>query len=514
MKSIFRDRSGNLVLPLVVATLFHASSLIAQLPDTVKLENLGGSVNSRFDEVGPIISPDGKTLYLDRTDHPDNVGKDDIWVSTLQRDGTWSVAKNIGVPLNNADHNFVSAVTPDGNTLLLGNVYNPDGTMGPGVSMVYRMQRGWSAPRKLDIRNYYSLGLSANYTLANDGKTLLMAVERNDSYGDLDLFVSFLQPEGDWSEPVNLGPDINTPGADRTPFLAADGVTLYYASDGRGGYGSSDIFVARRLDSTWRRWSTPVNMGKPINTSGWDGFFTIPASGEYAYLVSSQNSFGGADIFRVRLREESKPRPVVLISGRVLDANTKQPLEAEINYTSDDGQNSGTARTDPATGEYKVTLPAGSSYSFRAMAVNYSDASDRIDLTKVDAYKEITRDFLLKPLQVGSTVRLSSVLFAIGSDELQSVSRPDLNRVIRLLSENPVMEIEIAGHTDNMGDDDKNLDLSQRRADAVKRYLVDNGIASARIVARGYGESTPTSTNDTAEGRRLNRRVEFTVTKQ
>ena len=249
-----RRRALPLFLLLGVG-LLAGGSLRAQGRDSVFLENLGPNVNSSYDEVGPVISPDGKTLYFDRPNHPENFGDDDIWVSELQANGSWSLGRNIGAPLNNADNNFVSSVTPDGNTLLLGNVYNRDGSMGPGVSIVRRTRTGWGTPQALKIRNYYSTASTANYSLANDGKTLLMAIQRNDSYGEMDLYVSFLQPNNEWSEPMNLGPDINSTGYDRTPFLAADGVTLYFSSDGLGGYGSSDIFVSRRLDSTWQRWS-------------------------------------------------------------------------------------------------------------------------------------------------------------------------------------------------------------------------------------------------------------------
>ncbi|HVZ41429.1 MAG TPA: OmpA family protein [Candidatus Kapabacteria bacterium] len=504
--------------PRILASAFAlllllAARGVAQPADSLLLENLGRNINSTYNDVGPVISPDGKTLYFDRTDHPDNIGNDDIWYSTLQSDGSWAPAKNIGTPLNNFDHNFVSTVTPDGNTLLLGNVYNPDGTMGPGVSIVHRTRDGWGKPQKLNIRNYYSRALSANYYLGNDGKTLLMAVDRNDTRGDLDLYVSFLRSNGEWSEPLNLGPDVNTRGADRTPFLAADGVTLYFASDGRGGYGSSDIFVTRRLDSTWQHWSAPENLGPPINSEAWDGFFTIPASGDYAYLVSAKNSFGEADIFRVLLPERMRPHPVVLLSGHVYDAATKKPLDATITYEgSGPGGRGGTARTDPATGAYRVTLPAGAKYSFTATSDGYRPDHTSVDLSKTATYQETTHDFYLKPgPRPVADEPIGPIEFVTGSTQVSSTAASTLERIATKLKADASVQAEVAGHTDNVGDESANQALSERRAEAVAAYLRKFGVPTDQITTRGYGESQPIESNDTEAGRRKNRRVVVTI---
>jgi len=505
---LLKERGLAAILMLAMSMLCR-DTLIAQ-DDSLVLENLGPNINSRYDEVGPVISPDGKTLYFDRSNHPDNFGDDDIWVSTLRPDGSWSPAVNFGPPLNNRYNNFVCSVTPDGNTLLLGNVYLPDGTMGPGASIVRRTRNGWGKPEALKIRNYYSVAQAVNYRLANDGRTLLMSVQRSDGYGEMDLYVSFLEKNGEWSEPLNLGPDVNTAGFDRTPFLAADGETLYFASDGHGGFGSSDIFVTRRLDSTWRRWSPPENLGRPISTEGWDGFFTLPASGDYAYLVSSQNAYGAADIFRVKLTAALRPKAVALVSGRVLDARTRMPIAGTVVYQSTgDAGESGTARSDPRMGTYKITLPAGESYGFSVSANGYLPSSDRIDLSAVDTYREITRDFLLTPVKGEEPVTLNSVYFHTGSAELLQPAIEELDGLVKYLKANPATRAEIAGHTDNVGADDSNEELSRERADAVVNYLESQGIDAGRLVAQGYGESRPVASNATAAGRKRNRRVEF-----
>ncbi len=495
--------------------LFATASLCAQNSDSLRLENLGPSINSEYMDVGPVISPDGKTLYFDRTDHPENVGNDDIWFSTRKPDGSWSPAKNIGSPLNNYEHNYVCTVTPDGNTLLVGNVYLPNGMMGPGVSVVHRERNGWGRPEKLNVTNYYTHGLSANYYLANDGRTLLLALERNDGYGDMDIFVSFVQPNGTWSAPANLGQTINTGGAERTPFLAADGVSLYFASDGHGGLGNSDIFVSRRLDSTWRKWSKPENLGRPINSEGWDGFFTIPASGDYAYLVSSEGAIGEMDIFRVRMRPEMRPNPVVLLSGHVYDARTKRPIASGLTYNAASvrgakGAN-GEARTDPSTGGYSATLPAGARYSITASAPGYAAKRASVDASRIDKYTEMTQDFYLVPVAVKKAPTGGPILFASGSAELSAVARRQLDGVAEAVAERSGVRLRLSGHTDDVGEEAANQELSVQRVNAAAEYLIQHGVAADRIERTARGETEPARPNSTASGRQRNRRVEVVV---
>ncbi|MEM7041055.1 MAG: hypothetical protein AAF570_29090, partial [Bacteroidota bacterium] len=191
-------------------------------------ENLGGAVNSQYDEIMPIISPDGKTLYYDRKDHPENTGgivNDDIWMSTLGSTNKWTRAENVGPPLNNKGHNFLTAISPDGNTALLGNVYEKDGSMSSGLSIARATRDGWGFPKRLVIRNYYNNNKFSEFHLGTDGKTIIMTVQRADSRGGKDLYVSFVRPDGTWTEPKNLGRAVNTAATEMSPFLAADGKT-------------------------------------------------------------------------------------------------------------------------------------------------------------------------------------------------------------------------------------------------------------------------------------------------
>jgi len=281
-------------------------------------ENLGRNVNSPYPDMLPIISPDGRTLYFARKNAPENLGaekKDDIYFSEKLPNGQWSVAKNIGAPLNTDEHNFVCAISPDGKTMYLANRYDYR-TEGNGVAVSYRQNNGtWSKPKPLNINNMYNLNKFACYHVSLDEKVMVMAIERSDSYGDMDLYVSFRYADGNWSEPMNMGADLNTAGAEASVFLAADGKTLYFASNGHAGYGDFDMFMSKRLDNSWKNWSTPVNLGEKINTPGRDIYYTIPASGDYAYYSSDRMGYGYNDLFRILLPKELRPDAVNISSS-------------------------------------------------------------------------------------------------------------------------------------------------------------------------------------------------------
>jgi outer membrane protein OmpA-like peptidoglycan-associated protein len=478
-------------------------------------QNLGASINTEYDEIMPIIAPDGKSLYFDRKDHPANTGgivNDDIWFSTLATTGKWSKAENIGAPLNNKGHNFLTAIAPDGNTALLGNVYEADGNMSSGLSIARRARDGWDFPQKLIIQNYYNNNKFSEFHLGADGKTIVMTVQRQDSYGNKDLYVSFANPDGTYTEPRNLGSVVNSAATEMSPFLAADGKTLYFSSDGFSGYGNKDMFMTRRLDASWTKWSQPQNLGPLINSANWDAYYSVPASGEYAYFSSENKALGKTDINRILLPNALRPEAVVLIRGRVLDENTKEPIKAKIIYELlSDGKEIGVANSNPKTGEYTIILPAGAKYGFLAQATGYMSENQNIDLTQITEYKEISQDLLLVPIRKGESVVLNNIFFSPSDAELKPDSKPELDRVLTFLQDNPTMKVEIAGHSNNACSEDWCMKLSTARAKAVYDYLTAKGANRTNIRYKGYGSSKPRWSNETPEGLRKNRRVEFTI---
>jgi len=379
------------------------------------------------------------------------------------------------------------------------------------LSISKKIEDRWSLPQKLNIRNYNNRGKYTSAFLANDAKTLLVAITRDDTYGGEDVYVSFQDKNDNWSQPLNLGPKINTASDEYTPFLASDMLTLYFTSEGKPGFGIGDIYMSKRLDDTWKNWSEPVNLGPAFNTALSDFYFTIPASGEHAYFVSASRAKGATDIFKIKLPAELQPNPVVLIHGKVLNVKSKAPISADIFYeTLPQGEERGKARSD-GLGRYKIVLPTGSVYGFRASRAGFISINDNIDVKDVKKYEEIEKDLYLAPIEVGQVVRINNLFFESNRVEIAEASFPELNRLAETMKQNPSVEIEIGGHTDDIGSEQDNLKLSEDRAKKVSFYLYNKGTEFARMRSKGYGESKPLVPNDTDENRKQNRRVEILI---
>jgi len=492
----------------------------------VKSENIGPKINTEFDELRPTISADGNLLFFIRQNHPFNTkynvvpNSQDIWFSERDSTGKWSEAVHLGYPLNTTEYNAVFWISPDNNRILIRNAFIDGDYFGNGVSMCYLTKYGnWSKPQMLQIKNYdkYDRGNQYGATMANDGQTLLLYMSQKEGSFNNDIYVCFLQKDGTWSEPKSLGKKINLPKYNEmTPYLASDGVTLYFSSDRPGGLGDNDIWWSKRLDDSWQKWSDPVDLGSPINTPDWDAFFTLDAGGEYAYMTTSQDSYGASDIVRIKLLEKEKPNPVVLVDGNVYDAKTKKPLSASLVYeTLPDGTEAGNGISNPTDGAFKIVLPYDKNYSIRATADHYFAISENLNLDSLikAGYKEVHKDLYLVPIEVGQVVRLNNVFFDFDKWDLRSESFIELNRVVKLLNENPSIVIEMSAHTDSRGSDEYNFKLSDNRARSVMEYIISKGIDPSRITSHGYGETKPVATNDTDDGRQLNRRVEFKILK-
>jgi OmpA-OmpF porin, OOP family len=500
----------------------------AYLEAGIVIERLDENVNSEYNEYNPILSPDGKTLYFSRKNHPENMGgeddKEDIWYSELDSNGKWTLAKNMGSQFNNAFPNFINTVssTPDGKSVImvLGNKYIKDGEKSvAGVSISSNVGGEWTKPSSLNIINDYNYNDKANYFLANSRKSLLMSVERDDTRGDRDLYVTFMQDDSTWSEPLNLGVAINTAAEESAPFLSIDDKTLYFSSKGFSGFGGSDIYVSTRLDDTWTNWSPPENMGKTINSPLEDLFFNIPASSDYAYYsrgVSEDNT----DIFSVKLPVLRSPEEWVTVTGKLVDSKSELPIGAKIIYQRlPDGKDMGISQTDPKTGEFEIKLPTGFLYSVRSESKDHISESQTIDLRDTKAGSGKKRlEFRLRPIETvlieqDATFTFNGIFFDFDKAILKPESFPELERVVKLMNDKPSMVIEVAGHTDNTGSVSYNQKLSERRANAVKKFFTSKGIDANRITTIGYGETRPiVSNDDEKDGREINRRVEFKIT--
>jgi OmpA-OmpF porin, OOP family len=488
-------------------------------------------VNSGSDEQSPVISSDGKTLYLTVANHPQNVDglKDpgDIWISIWT--GTdWSAPVHGGLVLNNRGYNGVAGISKSGNELFLFNHYAKSGELPTtqGISVSIRSNAGWTAPKNITIPYFRNKSEHISGQWHEDMQVFVFAAESYNTLGAEDLYVSFYL-EGRWSEPTHLGNLVNTPLQEMSPSLSADGKFLFFASNGRrGGSGSFDIYMSERLDDTWKNWSIPVNMGPNVNSDGRELYFRKFENLNQAIFTSTNNSDGYGDIriYSEKLPEVQKVDTLlkiveakreyrdtikrVKITGRVTNSKNGIAIPARIIFRSDSTYITETN----ANGDYFVTIPSTRIYTIEVEGKGYINLAERLDIHTFEM-ATLEMNFKLQPIEVGASVNLKSVLFELGTTELLEESYAELNVVVDFLNNNPKVEIELQGHTDNRGDRVKNVLLSQQRVEKIKAYLVSKGISSKRIRGKGFGGSRPVATNESEEARKLNRRVEFRIIK-
>jgi outer membrane protein OmpA-like peptidoglycan-associated protein len=386
-------------------------------------------------------------------------------------------------------------------------------------------------PHRIIVPYFANRAEATHGFLSRDGQALVFSAESFGTYGAEDLYVIFQLPDGRWSEPRNLGFSINTKLQEVSPAFSEDGKYLYFSSNGRGGYGSFDVFVSERLDDSWLKWSSPVNLNGHVNSEGRELFYHPYARLGIALFTSTLNSDGYGDIKQVLLPKEQRdttnadaaPIEIVeiapdanqavgdflTVSGKIFDAKTNLPVSAAISFQSD---SSFIVKTN-VDGFYQTEVPKVKQYRLMIESPGYVSSLELFDVRSIEM-KTVELNFLLQPIEVGTTVNLRNVLFKQSTAELLAESEPELDVVVDFLTKNPTVEIELAGHTDNRGLHAHNLKLSNERVKAVKNYLVAKGIVSKRVSGKGYGGTRPIADNDAEDTRRLNRRVEFTIIKR
>ena len=470
-------------------------------------------------------------MFISRNS-PDNVGGrrdlEDIWY--LERNpttGGWSDPKNIGVPLNNRGDNFVSSVAmnEDGNyTLLLGNQYLENGKMRGGVSITTHQADGsWTTPTPMEIMDFYNYSEVASYHLSNDQKYLLMSLQREDGYGELDVYVSFNRGDNSWSSPMNLGRSVNTADIESAPFMAND-TTLYFSSKGYSGFGGEDVYVSHRLDDTWMNWSQPENLGPVINSQNDDTYFNISVDKQYAFLTRA--TVDSSDLFQISVPIYQRIEPLYIVRGQVYNVKNNMPVQASVifdNVTDTVSATSSQENTDEE-GRYELTLPPGT-YDIYAEKTGFATLNrQRVALAEIDpegdklVFRDIYVSDNLSGLDVAESLALTrkaiaseEVLFELESFALGKQAYAYLDRVAAFMNDNPELSLQVAGHTDSSGTDSFNQQLSEKRANAVADYLAHRGITAERVKTVGYGEKRPLVKNTSIANRQLNRRVEFEI---
>jgi outer membrane protein OmpA-like peptidoglycan-associated protein len=473
--------------------------------------NLGKNINSKNAEIAPVISPDGKTLYFSRDYYHKEVEKTVRWsyhmimveyqtIFSSQLDSTesWRPAKKMKDEMNSSEFNALCSISPDGNNILVYKF--------PKLYISHRNGSNWGTLIEQKMDNFYDSSSFCNFYLSNDGRYLLSAVTRQQHRKE-DIFVSFLLGENHWSAPKNLGPAINSHGREISPFLAADNRTLYLSSDRWEGLGEMDIYVSHRHDSSWTDWSPPKNLGYPINSSGWDAYLSIPASGDHAYFVSTQSGFGEEDIFKVSLPEWARPHPLAELTGKVTDEESGKPLKAEIIFESPDEENEReTVFTDSLSGEFKVMLHPDENYSISFQSPGYFPWQNNFTFLS-----DSLMEFKMQKIKICTLQTIRDFLFESGSYNIGKSDSIELTGIANFLIVHPELNIELTGYTDAAGKRRYNRKLSLLRAVSVKEFLISKGVSKNRITISGKGQDLPLMANDTEEGKKMNRRVEINL---
>jgi OOP family OmpA-OmpF porin len=500
-------------------------------------------LNTPLEEHCPVLSPDGKLLAFTVADHPKNIAKNkdlgDIWFSTW--DGrAWSAPVHGGSLINNSLHNTVAGFSPDGSQIFLMGHYAGPGkpVTSQGLSVSIRNGNTWLAPVNLKIPYFINKTDYNSGFLSADGNVLVFSGIGRETRGNEDIYVA-LKVNGEWTEPRPVGPVINTPMQDVSPSLSLDGKRLFFASNGLDANVSFDIYYSDRLDDSWKKWSTPVNLGSSVNSAGREYFYRQTPVG--AFYAATQNSDENADI-RFLPSRDTVEVPVMInpsedikvvavdtlvkidemtydkknaegrtrIFGKVYNGKTNQVIPgATIHFTALSENSPTTAQKD---GSFEVKLSGVDEYSVKVEAPGYIGEFERLDL-RTQILKELELNFRLLPIEIGTTINLKSVLFERSKPVLLASSTDELDLVADFMKENPKVEILLTGHTDNQGRHELNMKLSRERVNVVKDYLVKKGIAENRIASKGLGGTKPIADNEAEETRALNRRVEFTITK-
>lgn len=469
-------------------------------------QNLGDSVNSPQSEYYPSLSVDDSLLVFTRRSS-DKFGED--FMESDIHNNNFSQSKKIPGDINLQPSKGAITVSADGTWLIFaGNFKNGFGDFDLYIS--YLTDDGWSEPENLGP-NINTEFWESSPSLSPDNQILYFSSDRSGGYGGKDLYYSVRQKNGHWGPAINMGPNINTVGDEMAPYIHADNQTLYFTSNGLPGYGGTDLFVCRK-DSTGN-WGKPENLGYPINTIENEGSICISADGNTAYYASDRaDTRGGLDLYKFILREDIRPHKTFYVKGTVFDDATKKGIPCIIDLIENNTNRPLMHLQTNETGKYFVPLPAGNNYTFTVNRKGYLLYSELYSLAAQPADSVYEKDIPLQPLSINASVRLKNIQFPVNSFELLPVSKIELDKLVELMKDNPTLHIQINGHTDNTGSNEINLALSKNRAKAVAQYLVDNGIEVTRLTYKGFGATQPVATNLTEEGKALNRRTEIVVT--
>ena len=476
-------------------------------PVTFNPVNLGINVNSNADEYLPALSADGSTLIFTRSENVKGVRNEDFYISYNDTD-EWQFANNLGEPINTLKNEGAQCITADGKTLYFTACSRNDSYGRCDIYQSDFVNEKWTNPVNLGP-NINTESWESQPAISSDGRQLFFVSNRPGGRGGKDIWVSYKNANGVWMEAKNIGDKINTSKDDISPFLHWDNQTLYFASKGFVGMGGFDVFVSRLNESG--EWGEATNIGYPINSPSDDNSLIVAKDGRTAYFASSffNEDRNDLDLYTFDLPQESRSLEVAYMQGLITNSKTNIPINADIELVNLKSGKSYKSSESDLDGNYMLCLPSDAEYALTVNKKKYLFYSENIKLEQEGSI--LVKNFKLQPLEVGEQVRLDNIFFELNSSDLKDESLVELNKIIKFMASNPFLVIEIGGHTDNSGSKAYNLNLSDDRARSVKDALVQRGIPSDRIQTKGYGMSVPLNTNSSEQERALNRRTELKI---
>ncbi len=466
--------------------------------------NLGDSINTERSEYYPTLSISDSLLVFTRMT---NTGE--YFVKSNFTNNHFSKATIVEGSINYQALKGAATVSNDGEWLIFAGDFSEKGYGSYDLYISYNTPNGWSEPENLGDRINSPYWESAP-SISPDSRTLYFSSDRPGGYGGRDLYMCTRLANGKWGYAINLGPTINTAGNELYPYIHADNQTLYFTSDGLPGYGKTDLFISRKtsLDD----WSTPENLGYPINTIEDEGSIAISSDGTLAYYASDRfDTRGGLDLYKFNLRNDIRPFKTLYVKGTVYDATNNKGIPCSVELIDNATNKTIMKITADEVGKYFIPLPIGKDYTFVVNRKGYLYYSNIYELSKEKSDSTYIKDIALQPLQLNATMIFKNVQFNTNAFELLPVSLVELDKLVQVLIENPSIKLQINGHTDNTGNANDNITLSTNRAKAVVEYLVRKGISSTRLTYKGFGDSKPIADNNTDSGKAANRRTEFVI---
>ncbi|TDE17780.1 flagellar motor protein MotB [Dyadobacter psychrotolerans] len=488
----------------VIATKFAQNAIKNPLP--IKKRSLGDTINFLDAQYFPVLTADGETLiFTGLTDKKE----ENIYITHRQNKG-WDVPEEISQAINTSNNEGTCSVSADGRTLVFTACNRQDGYGSCDLYITKKEGKDWSAPVNMG-EGINSREWDSQPSLSADGHKLYFASDRKGGQGKRDIWVSQLNDKGVWVEPKNLGPVINTGDDENAPFIHANGRTLFYASNGLPGMGGLDIFMAQRIDTVW---SEPKNLGYPINTFSEQVGLFIASDGKIAYYSDDKSDTGRSRslLYSFDLPDELQKMivPARYAKGKIVDKKTGAPLSSDIDlFDLKTQQKVGEFNSDKTTGSFLAVLNKGSEYAFYVSKDGYLFKS--LSFSVSDSASSVDLQIPLEPIEKNKAEVLNNIFFKTGEYTLDEKSKVELDKMVDFLRRNKTIKIEISGHTDDVGSDKENLELSKRRAQSVKEYIQKNEIAPERLISIGFGETKPVAANDSEANRQRNRRIEWKI---